>query len=178
MILSQILSRILSSRVYGEHVEPTILKNPFLSFSERFLVLIFGCLTLLMCCSCSSTKVATQLVKDVRLDTVYMSNLQYDSIYIDTSHSLEYRLNPLNRLSPLNPDTVVITNVSTEYRYKLLRDTIKVIQRDSIPYEVTVIETKEIKRPLTWYDHFSRAILWLNIGFAIYWLIRLIRKFH
>ena len=69
-----------------------------------------------------------------------------------------------------------IKDKSIEYRYKLLQDTIRVVERDSIPYEVTITEVKEITRPLTWYDHFSRAVLWINIGFAFYWLLRLIRK--
>ena len=78
---------------------------------------------------------------------------------------------------PTRTDTLFIKDKSIEYRYKLLQDTIRVVERDSIPYEVTITEFKEITRPLTWYDHFSRAVLWLNIGFAFYWLIRLIRKF-
>ena len=77
-------------------------------------------------CSCGSTKVATQLVRDVRVDTVYLSNTQYDSIYI-------YQ----DKLVDRSRDTLYIKDKSIEYRYKLLRDTVKVIQRDSIPYEVT-----------------------------------------
>lgn len=76
----------------------------------------------------------------------------------------------------MRTDTLYIKDVSIEYRYKMLRDTIYKTQVDSIPYKVTITEVKEIHRPLTWYDHFSRAVLWLNIGFGIYWLIRLIRK--
>ena len=85
-------------------------------------------------------------------------------------------MNPLNPLKPSETDTVFIKDVSVEYRYKQLKDTIRVVERDSIPYLVTVTEIKEIKRPLTWYDHLSRAILWLNIGFVILLFIRFIRK--
>lgn len=49
---------------------------------ELFTILLFGCLTLMVCCSCGSTKVATQLVERTSVDTVYLSNMQYDSIYI------------------------------------------------------------------------------------------------
>lgn len=73
-------------------------------------------------------------------------------------------------------DQVCNTGFTEGLRHKLLKDTIRVVERDSIPYEVTITEVKEIQRPLTLYDHLSRAILWLNIGFAFYWLIRLIRK--
>ena len=146
-------------------------------FIEWFLLTLILCVTLLVCCSCGSTKVVTQTVRDVSVDTVYLSNVQYDSIYIFQERTSDYHMNPLNPLKPSETDTVFIKDVSVEYRYKMLRDTIYKTQVDSIPYQVTITEVKEIQRPLTWYDHLSRAILWLNIGFAFYWLIRLIRKF-
>ena len=91
-----------------------------------------------------------------RTDTVYLNSRQYDSIYI-------YK----DRITDRTKDTIYLKDVSVEYRYKMLRDTIKVVQRDSIPYEVTVIETKEITRPLTWYDHLTRLTFWFVIGYLI-----------
>lgn len=127
--------------------------------------------------ACGASKHVTQVVHDTRVDTVYLNSKQYDSIYIFKEQDKDYhRGNPSSLTSNPSPDTVFIKDVSVEYRYKLLRDTIKVVQRDSIPYEVTITETKEIQRPLTWYDHLSRAILWLNIGFVILLFIRFIRK--
>lgn len=134
--------------------------------------------------ACGASKHVTQLVEHVQKDTVYLNSKQYDSIYIFQDRVSEHHLGTLPPTTsegqyldmPMRTDTLYIKDKTIEYRYKLLRDTIKVVQRDSIPYEVTITETKEIQRPLTWYDHLSRAILWLNIGFAIYWLIRLIRK--
>ena len=153
--------------------------------ARLMMIILMLLILLLVCCSCGSTKVATQMVRDVRVDTVYLSNIQYDSIYIYKDHASEHHLGTLPPVDsngkylnqPMRTDTLYIKDVSIEYRYKLLKDTIRVVERDSIPYQVTVTEIKEIKRPLTWYDHFSRAVLWLNIGFAFYWLIRLIRKF-
>ena len=163
--------------------------NPALRRVDRMieLFILIGILsfTLLVCCSCGSTKVVTQTVRDVTVDTVYLSNIQYDSIYIYQDHVSEHhigKMEPVTNLEkdiliPIRNDTLYIKDKSIEYRYKMLRDTIYKTQVDSIPYQVTITETKEITRPLTWYDHFSRAVLWLNIGFAFYWLIRLIRKF-
>ena len=107
---------------------------------------VFVFVLVLVLTGCASTRQVTQLVHDIQRDTVYLSNVQYDSIYI-------YQ----DRLLDRSKDTVYLKDVSVEYRYKLLRDTIRVIQRDSIPYEVTVVETKEITRPLTWFDHLTRA---------------------
>lgn len=84
---------------------------------------------------------------------MYLSNMQYDSIYI-------YK----DRYQDRSRDTVYFKDVSLEVKYKLLRDTVKVIQRDSVPYQVTVTEVKEIQRPLTWYDRLTRLTFWLVIG--------------
>lgn len=137
---------------------------------EWFLLAIFLCVTLLVCCSCGSTKMVTQTVRDVQKDTVYLSNIQYDSIYIYKEVDKDFHRafpNP----STLNPnpstDTLYIKDVSVEYRYKLLRDTVRIVQRDSIPYEVTVTEVKEITRPLTWFDKASGFCILLVIVIAI-----------
>lgn len=114
---------------------------------------MFASVILLTCCSCGTSKHVTQLVRDVRFDTVYLSNMQYDSIYI-------YK----DRYQDRSRDTVYFKDVSLEVKYKLLRDTVKVIQRDSVPYQVTVTEVKEIQRPLTWYDRLTRLTFWLVIG--------------
>lgn len=107
----------------------------------------------------------TQLVEHVSKDTVYLSNTQYDSIYI-------YQ----DKLVDRSRDTLYIKDKSIEYRYKLLRDTVRIVQRDSIPYEVTVTEIKEITRPLTLYDKTCRACFWFLLGILGYYLIRLILK--
>ena len=146
-------------------------------FIEWFLLTLILCVTLLVCCSCGSTKVATQLVRDVRVDTVYLSNVQYDSIYIFQERTSDYHMNPLNPLKPSETDTVFIKDVSVEYRYKLLKDTIRVVERDSIPYQVTITETKEIQRPLTWYDHLTRSVFWIVIGILFVQLVRFVFNF-
>ena len=167
---------------FSKNSDPSLRKLD--RFIEWFLLTIILCVTLLVCCSCGSTKVVTQTVRDVSVDTVYLSNVQYDSIYIYQDHISEHHLGTLPPTIsggqyldiPTRTDTLYIKDKSIEYQYKLLRDTIYKVERDSIPYQVTITETKEIQRPLTWYDHLSRAILWLNIGFVILLFIRFIRK--
>ena len=169
---------------------PTLSQNPdpvlrkLDRMVETFILIGILSFTLLACCSCGSTKVATQLVRDVRVDTVYLCNVQYDSIYIYQDHVSEHHLGTLPaNLTPeqylnttMRTDTLYIKDKSIEYRYKLLKDTIRVVERDSIPYEVTITQIKEITRPMTWYDKLLRAVFWLNIGFAFYWLYRLLKK--
>lgn len=110
-------------------------------------------LTLAIFCAligCGSTRQVTQLVRDVHTDTLYLSNIQYDSIYITQDKLVD--------------------------RYKLLKDTIRVVERDSIPYHVTVTEVKEITRPLTLYDKTCRACFWFLLGILGFHLIRFILK--
>lgn len=107
-----------------------------------------------------------------------LNTKEYDSIYINHDHSVDYKLaNPQIRDNSI-PDTVMVRDVITEFRYKLFRDTIRIIRRDSIPYEVTVIETKEVPRPLTLYDKTCRACFWFLIGILSFSLIRFILKIH
>lgn len=129
---------------------------------KKFIFLI---LVAILIVGCATPRKVTQLVRDVHTDTLYLSNIQYDSIYIMQ-----------DKLVDRSKDTIYIKDVSVEYRYKLLRDTIRVVQRDSIPYEVTVTEIKEITRPLTLYDKTCRACFWFLIGILGFYLIRLILK--
>lgn len=132
---------------------------------ELLILLSILCFTCLVCCSCCSTKVATQLVEHTTTDTIYLSNMQYDSIYIYQDHLLDR-----------SRDTIYLKDVSIEYRYKLLRDTIRVVQRDSIPYEVTITEVKEITRPLTFYDRLTRTVFWSVIGFVLCTIVFKLRR--
>ena len=152
---------------------------------ELFILIGILSFTLLVCCSCGSTKVVTQTVEHVRKDTVYLSNIQYDSIYVYQDHVSEHhigKMEPVTNLEkdiliPIRTDTLYIKDKSIEYRYKMLRDTIYKTQVDSIPYQVTITETKEITRPLTWFDHISRASFFLLLGALLLSLYRFIRKF-
>lgn len=171
MIFSQILSKILS---FGEAIHQKLHPkatywSAFLS-GFSFLILISSLL-----CSCSSHKtLQTQVVETILHDTIYLSNVQYDSIYISHDRIEKDTL----ILSPYKGEQegVLIKETNVEYRYKLLRDTIRISKRDSIPYEVRIIETREVPRKLTWYDHTARATFWLLIGVILLWLYRRLHK--
>lgn len=141
-------------------------------------IIILAIATLLM--GCGSTHRVTQLVEHTRTDTIYLTSHQYDSIYIYQDHSLEFRPNIQSRIanhaSLIAIDTLYIKDKSIEYRYKLLRDTVRIVERDSIPYEVTITEVKEISRPLTFYDKLCRTCFWFLVGFSLFWLYTKIRK--
>ena len=76
------------------------------------------------------------LEREMHTDTVYITSQQYDSIYIYNDKTLDR-----------TKDTVYLRELSTEYRYKLLRDTLRIIETDTIyiPYEVKVADNDKDK---------------------------------
>lgn len=151
---------------------------------EILILLGLLCFTCLVCCSCGSTRHVTQLVEHTSVDTIYLSNVQYDSIYIYKDRVSEHHLGTLPPTTsdgqylnvPTRTDTLYVKDVSIEYRYKFLRDTIYKTQIDSIPYQVTVTEVKEITRPLTFYDHLTRTVFWFVIGVLLSVILFKVRK--
>ena len=93
------------------------------------LILLTACILT----GCSSLR-QVQVVREVSRDTLYLSNVQYDSIYVFQDH-----------LTDRSRDTIYIRDVQYEYKYKLLRDTIYRVQIDTIPVirEVEVIKTEK-----------------------------------
>ena len=86
------------------------------------------------------------LPKHIHKDTIFLSNVQYDSIYV-----LQ------DKYTDRSKDTLLIKESNIEYRYKLHHDTIRVIQRDSIPYEDRITEVKEVKYTPPWIQYFAWA---------------------
>ena len=129
---------------------------------KRLLIILLALLSALVLTGCA-TRRQLQVVERTSVDTVYLSNVQYDSIYIFQDRQLDR-----------SRDTVYLRDVSVEYRYRHLRDTIFKVQHDSIPYQVTVTEVKEITRPLSLFDHLTHFTFWLVVGALLLLIIRVI----
>ena len=126
------------------------------------LIILLALLSALVLTGCA-TRRQLQVVERTSVDTVYLSNVQYDSIYVSQDKYIDR-----------SRDTVYLRDVSVEYRYRHLRDTIYKVQHDSIPYQVTVTEVKEITRPLSLFDHLTHFTFWLVIGALLLLIIRVI----
>ena len=107
--------------------------------SGLLLPLLLGC--------AASRPVRTQLVRETVHDTLIQQAIRHDSVYI-------YR----ERLLDRTQDTCYIHDLSVEYRYQLLHDTVRQTMRDSIPYEVRVTEVREVPRKRTVWDWFSDGV--------------------
>lgn len=131
-----------------------VLKNIILM--EQLLYLALS----LLLCSCGTMRhTQMQVAERIHKDTVYLSNIQYDSIYIYN-----------NVYQDRSRDTITITG----YRYNLLRDTVKVVQRDSIPYEVRVVEVKEVRYIPPWIKIFTEIGAIAAIVLSCYFIIKML----
>ena len=120
------------------------------------LIIIIHIIALMGMMSCSTHRHAVTVEREVHTDTVHIAQQHYDSVYI-------YKDRWLDRTH----DTVYIRELSTEYRYKLLRDTLRIVERDSVPYEVVRTETREVERPLSWFDKIARAVFFIVTGAVV-----------
>ncbi len=112
-------------------------RNPALPSLLMPVVLAVMAITLLALTSCRSSKMATLEV--VRHDTIQTAIWHYDSIYIDRFVKQDQR-----------HDTILLTDRKTEYRYKVVHDTVRTVRTDSVPYPVRVVETKTVHHVPPW----------------------------
>ena len=122
----------------------------------RHLLCLLFC-TLLAGCG---TPRKTPVVERVIRDTLYLHQVQYDSVYV-------YR----DRYVDRSRDTLYVQERSVEYRYRRLTDTLRIHQVDSVPVIQEVEVVREIART-PWY-----AKLLATVGLvAVFLFIFKIRK--
>lgn len=113
---------------------------------------------LLLLMGCSTPRPAVQVVERITRDTLYLSTARVDSTYHHEVHSTDYRkAQPQPSTSP--PDTVVIHHTTTEYRYRLLRDTLYRTEHDSVP----VIQEVEVAREVTRTPWLTKALALIGV---------------
>ena len=95
-------------------------KNRLLARLIAFILFLF--LFLLSSCKTTSNTTAIVPVHSATHDTILLRKVKYDSIYIDRRQRIERKA-----------DTVFYDRVKTEFRYRLLRDTVYKTRTDTIP---------------------------------------------
>lgn len=107
----------------------------------KLLFLLFLVLLLLLLSSCKTTSTSAIVpVHSATHDTLWLSKVKYDSIYIDRWQRIERKA-----------DTVFCEKTKTEFRYRLLRDTVYKTRTDTIPVvrQVPVVKKERYTPPLT-----------------------------
>ena len=116
-------------------------KNRLLARLIAFILFLFLFLLLLLS-SCKTTSNTTDIVPvhSATHDTLWLSKVKYDSIYIDRWQRIERKA-----------DTVFYDRVKTEFRYRLLRDTVYKTRTDTVPVvkQVPVIRKERYTPPFT-----------------------------
>ena len=141
---------------------------------KRFLLILLALLSALVLTGCA-TRRQLQVVDRITHDTLYQSNVHYDSIYVSHDRTTDYHLNPLNPLKPSETDTVFIKDRTVEYRYRLLRDTVYRVKIDSIPV-IREVEVVKVERYVPVIYRLSLSIviiLTLSLIIYIVWKIRI-----
>ena len=114
-------------------------KNRLLARLIAFILFLF---LLLLLSSCRTTSNTTDIVPvhSATHDTILLSKVKYDSIYIDRWQRIERKA-----------DTVFYDRVKTEFRYRLLRDTVYKTRTDTIPVvkQVPVVKKERYTPPFT-----------------------------
>ena len=130
---------------------------------QLFMMVGAFIVALLICAlfsSCTTTKYVP--VPEYHTDTVRIVQHQRDSIYLsDSIYVSDF----------VRSDTVYKTTERwhTQWRERIVRDTIYQSKRDSIPYPVEVI--KEVPAKLTWWQQTRLHIINVLMMFGIIWLI-------
>ena len=112
-------------------------KNRLLARLIAFILFLF----LLLLSSCKTTSnTAIVPVHSATHDTLWLSKVKYDSVYIDRWQRIERKA-----------DTVFYDRVKIEFRYRLLRDTVYKTRTDTIPVvkQVPVIRKERYTPPFT-----------------------------
>ena len=116
---------------------------------SKLLFLLFLVLLLLLLSSCkTASNTAIVPVHSATHDTILLSKVKYDSVYIDRWQRIEHKA-----------DTVFYDRAKTEFRYRLLRDTVYKTRTDTIPVvkQVPVIRKERYTPP------FTKFLAWLGI---------------
>ena len=113
-------------------------KNRLLARLIAFILFLF--LLLLSSCRTASNTTAIVPVHSATHDTLWLSKVKYDSVYIDRWQRIEHKA-----------DTVFYDRAKTEFRYRLLRDTVYKTRTDTIPVvkQVPVIRKERYTPPFT-----------------------------
>lgn len=119
-----------------------LIENPAKnSLIGRLIAFILFLLLLLLLSSCGTASTSAIVpVHSATHDTLWLSKVKYDSVYIDRWQRIEHKA-----------DTVFCDRTKTEFRYRLLRDTVYKTRTDTIPVvkQVPVVKKERYTPPFT-----------------------------
>ena len=130
---------------------------------KRILLILLALLSALVLTGCAARR-QLQVVDRITHDTLYQSNVHYDSVYVSQDKYIDR-----------SRDTLLIKDKTVEYRYRLLRDTVYRVKIDSIPV-IREVEVVKVERYVPAIYRLSLSIviiLTLSLIIYIVWKIRI-----
>lgn len=121
------------------------------------LFIVLSASLLVAGCGTHRTAVTTVPVETVVRDTVRLSSMRYDSIFVSNGVYTDR-----------SRDTVLVRERTIEHRYRVLRDTVRLVRRDSVPYEVRVTEYRDVPRRRSLFDYVAYAVLALVAAWVLW----------
>ena len=112
------------------------------------LFIVLSASLLVAGCGTHRTAVTAVPVETVVRDTVQLSSMRYDSIFVSN-----------DVYTDRSRDTILMRERTIEHRYRVLRDTVRLVRRDSVPYEVRVTEYRDVPRRRSLFDYVAYAVL-------------------
>lgn len=122
---------------------------------KRLLIILLALLSALVLTGCA-TRRQLQVVDRITHDTLYQSNVHYDSIYVSQDKYIDR-----------SRDTLLIKDKTVEYRFRLLRDTVYKTRIDSIPFIHEVEVIREVPRDRNWIDYLCYTITVILSGLLL-----------
>ena len=122
---------------------------------KRLLIILLSLLSALVLTGCA-TRRQLQVVDRITHDTLYQSNVHYDSIYVSQDKYIDR-----------SRDTLLIKDKTVEYRYRLVRDTVYKTRIDSIPFIHEVEVIREVQRDRNWIDYLCYTITVIISGLLL-----------
>ena len=122
---------------------------------KRLLIILLALLSALVLTGCA-TRRQLQVVDRITHDTLYQSNVHYDSIYVSQDKYIDR-----------SRDTLLIKDKTVEYRYRLLRDTVYKTRIDSIPFIHEVEVIREVPRDRIWIAYLCYTITVIISGLLL-----------
>ena len=119
----------------------------------RHLLCLLFC-TLLAGCG---TPRKLPVVERVTRDTLYLHQVQYDSVFVSQERYVDR-----------SRDTLYVQERSVEHRYRLLRDTLRIHQVDSVP----VIREVEVVREVEHTPWYAKLLATVGLVALLLFLLR------
>ena len=120
-------------------------------------------------CGCSTTRNIPNhsgLLRATRVDTLYLNTTQYDSVYVNNWYYIDH-----------GKDTIFVLQKDVEYRYRLLRDTLRIVEHDTLPVVREVEVTKVVSRTSAFGRYCIALVVTMALAVVLYLALLVRRRF-